>query len=303
MNIKDYTYIVEIAKQGSLTAAADRLCITQSALTKFVQRIETELDTPLFYRRGKRFVLTPIGQIYVEKGREIIRTDQSLQDEIHKLKVNGADTIRLGYGMGFSDFILDRLLPAYFALPHTRSVSVYEINSSRLLQQVENGDLDLCLAYVKQFRPGLNYVPLQQTRTVLAVPKQSPLLASAVIREGFPYPVAEGDAWLREPYIHMSAFTQSGSSAQAYFAKLGKWPNSRLYVKDVRSALQAVSHGLGNCIVAEPPYLQPGISCLCLPDLSAPEQQVCMVTSKGAYFDDSHLKLQETIKNLYRKPD
>ena len=303
MNIKDYTYIVEIAKQGSLTAAADRLCITQSALTKFVQQIESELGTPLFYRRAKRFVLTPVGQLYVEKGEEIIRVDQTLRDEIQKLLISGADTIRLGFGMGFEDFILGRLLPAYFALPHTRSVSIYEVHSSRLLQQLEKGNLDLCLAYVNQFRPGLNYVPLQQIRTVLAVPKQSPLVESAVVREGFPYPVLEGDAWLREPYIRMAAFTRSGALAQAYFTKLGKWPNSRLYVKDVRSALRGVNFGLGNCIVTEPIYVHQNIVLLCLPDLMDSQQQVCIVTLKGAHLDDSLIKLQETIQALYKEED
>ena len=61
MNIKDYEYIVEIAACTSLTEAANRLCITQSALTKFLQRVEAEVGTPLFRRIGKRFVLTPVG--------------------------------------------------------------------------------------------------------------------------------------------------------------------------------------------------------------------------------------------------
>ena len=61
MNIKDYEYIVEIAACKSLTEAANRLCITQSALTKFLQRVEAEVGRPLFGRMGRRFVLTPVG--------------------------------------------------------------------------------------------------------------------------------------------------------------------------------------------------------------------------------------------------
>lgn len=299
MNIKDYSYIVEIANQKNLTAAAERLCITQSALTKFVHRVEQELGTPLFYRRGKRFVLTPIGRVYVEKGEEIIRVDQTLRDEIHKMKINGADTIRLGYGAGFAEFIMDHLLPAYFALPHTRSISVQEGASSRLIQNVEKGELDLCLAYAKTHRPGLNYTPLRHTQLVLAVPEQSHLLAAAEPREDFPYPVLEETNWLREPYIYLSAFTQSGSAAFRYFSQLGSWPNSRLYVRDVRGALNAVAHGLGNCIVMEPPYVKAGIRLLCLPLLAQPEEEIYMVTLKGVYFDQSLAKLQEIIKKLY----
>lgn len=299
MNIKDYTYIVEIAQQRNLTAAANRLCITQSALTKFLQRIETELDTQLFYRRGKRLILTPIGQTYVEKGQEIIRLDQSLQDEIQKQKINGADTIRLGHGMGFAEFVLDCLLPEYYALPRTRSVSIHEDSSTSLLQAVEDGRLDLCLAYVREFRPALEYTPLCRTKLVLAVPTDSSLLLSGVPREGYAHPVVEGEQWLREPYIRMASFTQSGAAAQAYFSHLGKWPNSRLYVENVRSALGAVSNGLGNCILAELPHTKYNVSYLSLPDLDLKGQKTCMVTLKGAYPDRSLQELEKIIKKLF----
>lgn len=299
MNIKDYTYIVEIAQQRNLTAAANRLCITQSALTKFLRRIETELDTQLFYRRGKRLILTPIGQTYVEKGLEIIRLDQSLQDEIEKQKINGADTIRLGHGMGFAELVLDRLLPEYFSKPRTRSVSIHEDSSTNLLRAVEDGRLDLCLAYVKEFRPALNYTLLCHTNLVLAVPNHSPLLQSSVPREGYPHPVVEGTEWLREPYIRMASFTQSGAVAQAYFSRLGKWPNNRLYVENVRNALGAVSNGIGNCILAELPHTKYNVSYLCLPDLDPAGRQTCMVTLKGAYPDDSIKELEKIIRKLF----
>ena len=48
MNIKDYEYIYEIARQGSISKAAEKLYITQGALTKYLQRLENELSTPLF---------------------------------------------------------------------------------------------------------------------------------------------------------------------------------------------------------------------------------------------------------------
>jgi len=58
MNIKDYEYVYEIARQKSVSKAAEKLYITQSALTKYLQRLENELSTPLFFRSGNRFVPT-----------------------------------------------------------------------------------------------------------------------------------------------------------------------------------------------------------------------------------------------------
>lgn len=299
VNIKDYTYIVEIADQLNLTAAADRLCITQSALTKFVHRVEAEVGAPLFDRRGKRFSLTSVGKLYVEKGREIIQTDRALTDEIQKLKESGANAIRLGYGMGFADFIMDRLLPAYFDYPGARPVSVCEGSSLALVHDVEAGNLDICLAYVSRPRPGLTYVPLSSTGLVLIVPEHSPLLEHAHACEGLPHPVVDDERWLEEPYIRIATFTQSGAAAQCYFSSLGKRPNNRLYVEDVRSALGAVARGLGNCVLMEPPYVRYPIGRLCLPQETHLEQQVCMVTAKGIHPDESLTVLQQVIKQSY----
>ena len=57
MNIKDYRYIVEIAEQESISKAAAVLYITQSALTKFLQRIEEELGASAVYPGAGAFHL------------------------------------------------------------------------------------------------------------------------------------------------------------------------------------------------------------------------------------------------------
>ena len=59
---KNVQYILEVAKCGGITKAANNLYITPSALSKFVQAREEELNVQLFHRIGKRFVLTAAGE-------------------------------------------------------------------------------------------------------------------------------------------------------------------------------------------------------------------------------------------------
>ena len=61
MDIRDYEYIVAIAEKGGISKAADQLFITQSALTKFLQRTEQKLGMELFVRKGKQFLLKTSG--------------------------------------------------------------------------------------------------------------------------------------------------------------------------------------------------------------------------------------------------
>ena len=68
---KNVQYILEVAKCGGITKAANNLYITPSALSKFVQAREEELNVQLFHRIGKRFVLTAAGEYYVGRCKEI----------------------------------------------------------------------------------------------------------------------------------------------------------------------------------------------------------------------------------------
>lgn len=299
MNIKDYEYIVEIAECKSLTEAAGRLCITQSALTKFLQRVEAEIGTPLFRRMGKRFVLTPVGQMYVGKGAEIIRLDQEMADELKRMTSDGAGALRFGYPMGQSRFIMNRLLPEFYKRESALAVSLKEDSSSGLVRAVEDGELDLCLAYCSQEKPGLEYRVLAGTVISLAVPERSHLLKLAKEGEGSARPLLTGDEWMEEPYIRLAGFTQSGRLAQEYFEKLGRWPVNRIYVENVRSAMSAVENGLGNCILAELPHPDFKVRYLSLPGLGGGNERSCIITRKGEYQPDAMKLFIRLMEEIY----
>ncbi len=300
MNIKDYEYIVEIAACKSLTEAANRLCITQSALTKFLQRVEAEVGTPLFRRIGKRFVLTPVGQMYVGKGEEIIRLDREMEDELRRMTSDGAGALRFGYPMGQSRFIMKRLLPEFYRRESVLAVSLKEDSSTGLVRGVEDGDLDLCLAYCREEKTGLDYTALGEARISLAVPERSRLLRLAVPKDGEARPVLEGEEWLEEPYIRVAGFTQSGRIAQEYFERLGRWPKNRLYVENVRSAMSAVENGLGNCILAEVPSQDFRVKYLGLPGLRGGLEKTCIVTRKGEYQPEGMKLFIRLMERVYQ---
>lgn len=95
MDVRDYEYIVAIAEQGSITRAAAQLFITQSALTKFLQRTERELGIALFQRNGNQFLLTEAGRQYVETGRAIMYLDRQLSEKLSQELLVEKSRIRL----------------------------------------------------------------------------------------------------------------------------------------------------------------------------------------------------------------
>ncbi|TJY59947.1 LysR family transcriptional regulator [Sinimarinibacterium sp. CAU 1509] len=80
-----------IAEQGSFAAAAEVLHRVPSAVTYTVRKLESDLGVALFDRSGRRPVLTPAGQTLLERGRELLRQAESLENRV-KQAAHGWET-------------------------------------------------------------------------------------------------------------------------------------------------------------------------------------------------------------------
>ena len=86
MNIKHAQYMLTVMQEGSITAAAKKLLISQPSLSQTVKAVEDELGLPIFDRRAKRLTLTYAGQRYVESMREIMTAERNFLSEIAEMK-------------------------------------------------------------------------------------------------------------------------------------------------------------------------------------------------------------------------
>lgn len=84
IELRHLRLVLTVATDGSLTAAADRLNLTQSALSHQLRDIEERLGTPLFLRRNRRMIPTPAGQRVLESAStvlsEIERTEAAVRN-------------------------------------------------------------------------------------------------------------------------------------------------------------------------------------------------------------------------------
>ena len=111
MNSKDYAYIVEIARQGSISKAAGRLYITQPALSRFLQRTEEELGTSLFYKVGKQLVPTAAGECYLKHAAAILQQNLIMQEELDQIIHDNTNVIKIGASASRGEFLASWLLP------------------------------------------------------------------------------------------------------------------------------------------------------------------------------------------------
>ena len=72
MNLRHLEHLLALADTGSFSRAAEKSHVTQSALSRSIQALETELGAPLIDRVGKRNELTPFGKAVAARARRMV---------------------------------------------------------------------------------------------------------------------------------------------------------------------------------------------------------------------------------------
>jgi LysR family glycine cleavage system transcriptional activator len=74
--------LVEVADSGSFTQAAQTLCLTQSAVSRKIQQLESHFGVPMFVRTSRSLRLTPEGEQVLASARQILEQLKTLEDRI-----------------------------------------------------------------------------------------------------------------------------------------------------------------------------------------------------------------------------
>ena len=96
LNYHHLRYFRAIANEGSLTKAAERLNLSQSALSTQLRSLEENLGQPLFLRQNKTLVLTEAGRIALDYAQSIFRSGEELVDVLQNQASGRRQIIRIG---------------------------------------------------------------------------------------------------------------------------------------------------------------------------------------------------------------
>ena len=138
---------------GSFSRAAEKLHITQSALSRSIQSLEEELGGPLLDRIGKRNELTPLGQSVLERARGIVKEAAELKRGAALLQQGGLGSLRLGLGSGPGALLMTPWL-VYLATHHPGvKVSVPRGPTEVQLRQLRDRSLDALVVDIRRIVP------------------------------------------------------------------------------------------------------------------------------------------------------
>jgi len=142
MTLNQLKYVLELVEAGSFTAAAQKLGLTQPALSLQIQSLENELDFKIVDRSRKPFELTPEGELFVEKAREIILLTESLADLSLELGDKIQGLLRIGIIPTLSPYLVPLFISQLNRDYPDLKIEIQELITEEIVRKLNLGELD-----------------------------------------------------------------------------------------------------------------------------------------------------------------
>ena len=171
MDLKQLEYIVAIAETGNLSLAAEKMYITQSALSQQLAKLKQEGVPPLFREEKKKMVLTDAGKIYLNGARAILREEALAQKKLNSL--NDEDKVVFDFSVApyLQSVVYINILPKLKKQFPKVSVRVHTNNTMNTREALENGSIDMAfIPDIYQQRDFFDYIHIFKDELVMVSP-------------------------------------------------------------------------------------------------------------------------------------
>ena len=175
MNTRHAQLVLAVVREGSFTAAAKSLFVTQPTLSQQIRQIEQQLGQPIFERGTTPVSLTPAGQIYVQSARRFLQIEAQMNESLAALSGRQTGLLRLGLPMQRADELLPQVLPEFqSAYPDVRLQAVSARNDA-LEAGLLGGELDMALLFGEAENEKLDYQLIASDEVILVAGRKTAL--------------------------------------------------------------------------------------------------------------------------------
>jgi LysR family transcriptional regulator for metE and metH len=174
--------IQEVDQQGSLTAAAARLHLTQSALSHAVRKLEDQLGTPIWLREGRSLRPTQAGRHLLAVANRLLPQLALAEERMRQFANGERGTLRIGMECHPCYQWLLKVVAPYLTSWPDVDVDVKQKFQFGGIGALFAHDIDLLVTPDPLYKPGLHYEPVFDYEQVLVVNPHHPLARAAYVK-------------------------------------------------------------------------------------------------------------------------
>lgn len=138
-------HFLTVSRTGNLHRAASEEALSQSAITKSIQQLESILGVPLFDRTPKGVVLTAYGQIVQKRAKRMAAECSLMEREVLEMHTGQAGRLRIAAGSVWSTVLLPQIVSTLNQRKPTAEFSIVQSTGSQFLELFENNQIDVAL--------------------------------------------------------------------------------------------------------------------------------------------------------------
>ena len=247
----EWRSVLQVAKDGTFSAAAKHLYISQPSLSQCIKKVETELGVRLFDRSQTPLALTTAGEIYVRQAKEILRIRQALVQEVADLSELRTGSLTIGSSRTRSACFLIAPLVAFHRQYPGIQLAIKEAPVRTLEEYAAAGTVDFALLYDSSLRADFDSVELCRERTMLALPKSHPLARAYSEDDVRGFPRISFAAMDGEPFIRLQPRRQMAEVYDKLCKDSGAEPHVIFEANSIIEASELCAAGLGATLVTD----------------------------------------------------
>ncbi|MDO4620165.1 MAG: LysR family transcriptional regulator [Lachnospiraceae bacterium] len=248
MDTKYEKYILTIANEKNMTRAAKKLYISQSSLSYYLTKLESELGTPLFFRKKNELTPTRAGRLYVDACRRIVDIHEELKEGLAQLneKTNIVISSTSIWGMQVFSEIIPKLKNDFPDI----SFSLSQTDITFLQEALDEGKIDMALLSIgPKNKLTASMEILRQEEVYLAVPENHPYALAhpddtEITEEAF------AEAFQNEHFLLSHKGTANHDLADRLFSRFPKEAGYQVYdVNGIPLTLSMVTKEMGVSLI------------------------------------------------------
>lgn len=167
---REMVYVYEVFKEKSFTKAAEKLFISQPALSAMVKKAEQEIHAPIFDRSTNPISLTKAGKDYIFFVEKIMAIQREMEEHFCIIAKEASRELRLGGSSFFCSYILPPVVKEFQKLYPNVHVLWVEGKNIELVDKLQKGEIDFFLEVDRIEKNGMDSFFWGKEKLILAVP-------------------------------------------------------------------------------------------------------------------------------------
>ena len=244
LDVRRLRVLLEVARRGSLAAAADVLSYTPSAVSQQILALEREAGTRLLERRARGVVLTEAGRTLVGHAEVILDRLEAAQMALTELAELSRGHLRMASFATAGASVLPRAIDAFRTLHPGVELTVAQANPAESVDGLRHGRLDLALTADLDEHPaeGVEVIHLFADPVQLALHRDHPLAAKPELRL---------EDLAQETWIDVPRAMSGGQVLVRACAKAGFTPRVTVESEDYIAIHELVGEGAGVALLPD----------------------------------------------------